>query len=87
MKPPVVRPRERLIGTMDHDIRNPYSFEWGRDMGMNTDTVKIRLDFQDLIRDTVRQMMDMEEQARLKVVVEYLRSIGYFVRTPDGDYK
>jgi len=68
---------------MEHDIRNPYNYTWVQD----GDAVKLQVDFEKVIRETVRQMVEMEEQARLKVVVEYLRGIGYFIREPDGTYK
>ena len=69
---------------LTHNIDNPYDFTWNYD---DRDSVKLRVNFDRIIEDTIRQVIEMEEQARLKVVVEYLRSIGYFIREPDGTYK
>ena len=80
-------PASQLLGAnvgLTHNIDNPYDFTWNYD---DRDSVKFRVNLDRIIEDTIRQVIEMEEQARLKVVVQYLRSIGYFIREPDGTYK
>jgi hypothetical protein len=58
---------------------------WKTHLDPETDTFKASLDVDAVVRNAVENMRRLEEQATLKVVVEYLRSVGYTVIEPHAD--
>jgi hypothetical protein len=49
----------------------------------NGETMTASMRGPDLIHETVQQMIRMEEEARLSVVIEFLRGRGYTVIEPE----
>ena len=55
---------------------------WKTQFDPESESFKLSLDVDAVVRNTIANMRRLEEEATLKVVIQYLESIGYTVIEP-----
>lgn len=55
----------------------PFHVDWNFQEG--ADTLKVRVNLEKVIKETIAVIMQMEDETRERVLIEYLRAKGHYI--------
>ena len=58
---------------------------WKTQFNPESEAFELTLDVEAVVRNAIANMRRLEEEATLKVVIDYLRSVGYIVIGPEDE--